>query len=203
MEVYHASHQQGLKKIVPNKSTHGENWVYATRDIVFAATFIAGLGGNFTFATGRDPETGKPYICERFKGAFDLRYGNAKGSIYVLPGEKFIEGKTSWTEEVICYEEVTPIQEIHIENAKEYLIQLANENKLIIKHYPEKIAGIPEDDEDLVYLAVIWTKQSGERVLEQVKMFHPNLLDRVLHAIKENKDFALEIKQLFGMEKEE
>jgi hypothetical protein len=186
--VYHSSKIQGLKKIIPHKSTHGESWIYATWDIVMSAAFLGGLGGDFTCAVGRDPETGKPFICERFKGAFELRYGNVKGSIYLLPGEKFIAGKTQWEEEVVCDEPVTPLSEIKIANAKEYLLQLARENKLIIKYYPEKIAGIPEDDEDLVYRAVIWIREFGEkRVLEQVRRYHPNLIDRVLQAVREHK----------------
>jgi len=185
-QVYHSSEIQGLKKLIPQISTHGESWVYATWDIVMAAAFLGVLGGDFTCAVGRD-ETGKPFICERFKGSFDLRYGNVKASIYILPGERFIAGKTQWEEEVVCNEPVTPLYEIKIQNAKEYLLQLAKENKLIIKYYPEKIAEIPEDDEDLVYRAVIWTKQFGDEYLEQVKEYHPNLLDRVLQGIQENK----------------
>lgn len=186
-EVYHSSKEQGLKKLVPHKSTHGESWVYATWDIVMSAAFLGDLGGDFTCAVGRDSKTGKPFICERFKRAFDLRYGGVKGSIYVLPGKRFIEGKTQWQEEVVCEEAVIPLREIRIENAKEYLLQLSREGKLIIKYYPEKIAETPDDDEDLVYRAVIWTKQFGKGTLEQVKKYHPDLLSRVLQALKENK----------------
>ena len=186
-EVYHSSKIHGLKTLIPHKSTHGENWVYATWDIVMSAAFLGDLGGDFTCAVGRDTETGKSYICERFKGAFDLRYNSVKGSIYVLPGDKFIVGKTQWEEEVVCNETVIPLREIQVENAKSYLIQLAKEDKLIIKYYPERIARIPEDDEDLVFRAIIWTKQFGDKILEQVRKWHPNLLDRILQGIKENK----------------
>ncbi len=186
-EVYHSSKIQGLKKLIPHKSTHGESWVYATWDIVMSAAFLGDLGGDFTCAVGREPTTEKPFICERFKEAFDLRYGKVKGSIYVLPGDKFIVDKTQWEEEVVCNETVKPLREIQIENAKTYLLQLVKESKLIIKYYPERIARIPEDDEDLVFRAIIWTKQFGDKILEQIRKWHPNLLDRILEGIKENK----------------
>jgi len=48
---------------------HGKPWVYATEDPVLTACFLGGnLGGNFTCTIGRDPKTGKPFLCERFPG---------------------------------------------------------------------------------------------------------------------------------------
>jgi len=71
-------------------------WSYTTRvlKVLREAKNMLDMGtkgGDFTCAVGRDPNTDKPYICERFKGAFDLRYDGVKGSIYVLPGENFMK----------------------------------------------------------------------------------------------------------------
>jgi len=186
-KVYHASQVQGLKRIVPRRSTHGQPWIYATRDPVMAAVFLGTRGGDFTCAVGRDPEIGKPFICERFAGAFELRYANVQGSIYVLPGEKFVAGKTSWDEELVCAEPVTPLEEIRIADAKNYLLELARAGELIIKLYPEKIAGIPEDDEDLIYRAVVWSRRFGKGVIEKLRKYHPHLVPRVERALKEGK----------------
>jgi hypothetical protein len=150
-----------------------------------SAVFLARLGGDFTCAVGREPNTGIPYICERFTGAFDLRYGGARGSIYILPADNFLAGRTQWEEEVVCCGPAVPLQEMHVADAREYLLQLAKEGKLIIKYYPDRTADIPEDDEDLVSRAAMWCKQFGEAVLEQVKYYHPGLLDRVLRRLGE------------------
>jgi len=147
------------------------------------ATFLGTLGGDFTCAVGRDRETGLPYICERFEGAFDLRYGDVAGSIYVVPGDTFLEGKTPWDEEVVSPGAVIPTREIRVDDAKPYLLQLADEGKLILKLYPDRIDGIPEDDEDLVQRAALWYRQSGDAILERVKQYHPSLLERVNEAI--------------------
>jgi hypothetical protein len=151
-----------------------------------SAAFLGTRGGDLTCSVGRDTETGKPYICERFEGAFALRYEGAKGSIYVLPGLKFVSGKTPWEEEVVCDEPVVPIREIQVENAQDYLLTLANEGRLIVKFYPERIDGIPEDDEDLVYRAAIWHKRLGDKVIERIEQYQPHLVDRVLQAIEES-----------------
>lgn len=185
--VYHSSGARGLTVLEPWQSSHGERWVYATRDVVMAAAFLGTLGGDFTCAVGRDDETGVPFIRERFEGAFDLRYHQVSGSIYVLPGDTFVGGETGWEEEVVSREAVTPLEEIRVGDAKAYLLELAKEDKLIIKFYPEKIAHVPEDDEDLVYWAVIEHKKLGTAALTRLKEYHPHLLERVLQAIEEKK----------------
>ena len=173
----------------PRRSAHGR-WVYATKDPVLAACFLGSLGGDFTCAVGRDPDTGKPYICERFQGAFELLYRGISGSIYVLPGESFQEGKTPWEEEVVSPEPVVPIREIRVPDAAEYLLGLERVRKLLIVRYPGRIAGIPEDDEDLVCRAMIWYRRFrplGFLVLRELSRYHSHLLPRVRRALAERR----------------
>jgi hypothetical protein len=189
-EVYHASRKQGLRRIKPRRSTHGKAWVYATVDPVLAACFLGNRGGDFTCAVCRDPETGKPFICKRFGGAFELRYRGVSGSIYVLPGDTFRRGETGWEEEVVSPEAVVPLREIRVEDAAEYLLSLERQGELLIVRYPEKIAGIPEDDEDLVYRTVIWHRRFrplGFLVLRELGRYHPHLVPRARKAIEEGK----------------
>jgi len=82
---------------------------------------------------------------------------------------------------VVCERVVKPLEEIKVNNAKQYLLKLEKSGKLILKYYPEKIAGIPQDDSDLVKSAVIWTKEFGDEILERVKKYHPHLLERVIN----------------------
>jgi hypothetical protein len=181
-DVYHSSQTQGLERIDPSESTHG-CWVYATRDLVMSAAFLGTLGGDFTCAIGRDETTGMPFICERFEGAFDLRYGGVSGSVYVLPGETFVEGKTPWSEEVVSSNAVIPIREVRVDDAKGYLLRLVEKGRLILKLYPERIDGIPDDDEDLVRRAALWYRQYGDEILDRVERYHPHLRERVQRAI--------------------
>ena len=182
-QLYHASPVQGLTEIVPHISTHGQRWVYATDDRTVAAIFLGRLGGDFTCASGI--YQGKPYLCERFAGAFDRRYGSVVGSIYVLPATHFLAGQTSYSKDLVCSQPVAPLEEIKIASAKGYLLRLAAEDKLVIKFHPERFC-IPDDDEDLVQKAVR-IYQRGSSVLEQVQDFHPHLLGRVQEAIAEEQ----------------
>lgn len=179
-KVYHSSPTRGLKLLLPQAGTHGLPWVYATKDPVMAAVFISPTGGDFTCQVGRDPETGRPYICERFAGAFEHRYAGRSGSIYVLPGATFIEGLTPWDEEVVSEQAVRPLEELPVDDAEVFLLRLAAEDRLIIKRYPERIDDIPADDEDLVEKAAEWTLRHGRRTLDTLERYHPHLVGRVL-----------------------
>jgi hypothetical protein len=185
--VYHSSPTQGLNVITPNKSTHGQDWVYATKSIEMTAVFLSRYGGDFTCTPGWDNKQNKAYICERYQGAFDERYKNKKGSIYVLPSTTFSSGKTSWKAEVVSLVEVIPLNEIVINDLKQYLLVLLDEGKLDIKYYPYKHPWFPQDDEDLVEKGIRWTRQFGDQTLDQIKKFHPNLLDRVNEGLRLNK----------------
>ena len=194
--VYHASETQGLTLLKPSVGTHGERWVYATKDIVMAALFLSGKGGDLTCAVGRDGDI--PYVCERFVGAFDYRYANVSGSIYVLPSETFMENKTQWDEEVVSESEVTPAEEIRIDDVKGFLIEQSNNGRLKILFYPNRTADIPGDDEDLVYRGIIWTRKMGEPLLEDFRKYHPHLISRIQKGLEENRylndDFYAERK---------
>jgi len=183
MHVYHASSTQGLRVIEPRAGTHG-TWVYATKDAGMASLFISGVGGDFTCQIGRDPATDRPYVCERFKGAFEHRYLARQGSIYVLPGGSFLSGMTPWPEEVVSADSVRVIEETVVDDASTYLWELAGRGEIIICRYPERIDDIPPDDQDLVEKAVLWAKRHGLTVLDRFAEYHPQLVDRVRQALE-------------------
>jgi len=185
--VYHSSVKENLKKLTPNVSSHNENWIYATTTIEMSAVFLSGKGGDLTCQVGRDPLTGKVFICERFKNAFDYRYNNSSGSIYFLLSDNFIEGRTGWDEEVVCNKEIEIIKEIRISNIKNYLLNLIDEKRIILVKYPNKIGEIPNDDEDLVYRGIIWIRQFGNEILDDFKKLHPNLVNRITIGLADGK----------------
>lgn len=178
--VYHASKTQGLTALEPRESTHKKKWVYATKDIVTSAMF---LGDNFDFICQTGVENGKPHIYEQFEGAFQRAYGKKIGSIYKLNAANFKSGKTSWSAEVIS-EKVEPVlQEIKIDDVAKFLLQLEKEGKLEIYKYPNKPNTAPKDKSDLVEKAARWTIDFGDSTLEQVRRYHPDILQAVLRRI--------------------
>ena len=183
--VYHASPKQGLDIIQPKESTFPDKLVYACEDKVMTAFFLGKELGDFSCSIKRLTETGLPAICERFKGALELRYDHP-ASMYWLDGSAFYRrGEPYWKEEVVSERAVVPIKEEKIANAKDYLLELAKEGKIILARYPEKIRGYKEDDEDLVIKAVKFIKMGKKDVLERIRPHHPGLIDRILKKLNE------------------
>ena len=180
--VYHATSVQGLAELRPSESTHGK-WVYAVGDPVLAACFLSTIGGDLTCAVGRDRQTGCPYLCERFEGAFERRYCGASGSIYVLDGDGFLAGRTPWNEEYVCGRVVRPLSETHVEDVCSYLEALSRSGELALVRYPERIDGIPSDDSDLVERAILWFERLGPDVLNGFVEYHPTLVPRIRSAL--------------------
>lgn len=79
---------------------------------------------------------------------------------------------------------VVPLKEERIADAWVYLQDLARQRRLLALRYPEKIAGIPEDDEDIVQKAAEWTESFGKEVLVALKRDHPQLVARVQARLK-------------------
>lgn len=185
MQLYHASPVQGLRKLEPRPGTHQQAWVYVVSDRAMAAPFLArGGGGDFACGIGRDAETGLPYLCERFAGAFDRVFAGKSGSIYTLDGRGFVPGQTSWNEELVSEQVAVPLEEARIVDAWVYLRDLAEQRHLLIARCPERIAGIPEDDEDIVQKAAEWTRTFSKEVLVALKRDHPQLVARVRARLK-------------------
>lgn len=99
--VYHGSKISGLKEIEPRKSTHGKEWVYATKSKCIATIFLKNYGSDFTYVlSGKGTKENPAIIVERKPRMFEKMFSNG-GSIYTLSGEDFIEGQTSWSAEVV------------------------------------------------------------------------------------------------------
>ncbi len=181
--VYHASSTQGLKVIAPRQSTHGQPWVYATTDIALAALFICSNGGDLSCSVGY--LNGQLHICERWPGAFDELYDGRSGSIYVLAGQTFRQGMTSFAGEVVSEMEIPVLDEILVADAKKYIVDLQTAGRLTIYRYPDRPSCYPVDDQDLVNKAVSFSRHHAKAVKEYLERHHPHLLQRVQEAMNQ------------------
>ena len=177
--VYHSSPKQGLDIIYPCESTHQKSFVYGSFDIDITSIFLSSRGGDFVCSIGRDIVSYKPFICERFEGAFEYRYLETSGSIYILPSHLFEKNKTAWDEEFVSTTPISPLSEIKIYNIRKWVLDLEQCKKITIERFPKRNKSIPDDDNDLIQRAVIWTEQFGNQVLDEFQLFHPNLLSEV------------------------
>lgn len=154
--VYHASPTKGLKELSPRVSTHGKNWVYATKHIEIVAAYL-GNWGDFDLAQGACGENDKVHLVERYKDAFKDIYGSAKGgSIYKLNATGFLENMTSFSMEVVNPSKVLVAEEIVVDFPLEYLKDLSKKGELELYYFPNRPSCVPQDDRDLVEKAVLW-----------------------------------------------
>jgi hypothetical protein len=152
------------------------------------------LGDNFDFICQTGFYKGKPFIWERFKGAFDLGYKNKKGSIYYLKPDSFKENMTSFSLEIVSEIPVKVEKEVIVNDAKEYLLNLEKQGKLSIFMFPDTPEGRASNKEDIVEKGINWTIDFGENTLEQIKEYHPDVLDRVIKGLQE-KGYVFKTKE--------
>lgn len=179
--VYHSSKIQGLKTIEPRISTHGNSWVYAMEKPEYCLMFL-GNHGDIINQTGFTD--GIPYIAERFEEALEYAYKNKTGSVYTLEGLDFKAGMTTFTRELVCDHSCKVIEEKKIEDALKEILQLESEGTLKIYRYPNLPSWMPADKSDLIEKIVGWAKKPGSTILEAVKEFHPDILDKIARKLK-------------------
>lgn len=185
MYVYHSSKIQGLKTIEPRVSTHEKSWVYALKSPEQSVLF---MGNNHDLINQIGNINDELYIFERFPGALEHAYQGEKGSIYALEEYDFKGGMTSWDPEVICEHSCPVVKEEKIENVLDKILELDKEGKIKIYRFPNRPVGIPADNSDLIDKAAEWASRpgkAGEHVLEEIKKYLPDLLDKVKNRIKE------------------
>lgn len=156
--------------------------MYATKDIVTTAMFL-GEFSDFTLQTG--VYKGVPEIVERIKGALELAYGVRSASIYYLSPDTFKEGQTSFSTEIVSDSKVKVIKEVVIENALEYILNLERKGKIKIYRFPNLPKHLPDDKSDIIDRGVRWTLDFGDHVLDQIKQYHPDVLEKVINILKE------------------
>lgn len=171
--VYHGSNISNLKVIKRHKSTHKQNWVYATKSEAISTIFLSKKGNDLYYYLGNDKD--KVILVERKKNMFKNIF-NTSGSIYKLSGKNFKENMTGWSEEVISNYDENVINEKYIENVYDELIKLDKEKKIKLYLYPDRPSNIPLDNSDLIPKVIKW-KQLGFNI-DNFFILYPELNDR-------------------------
>ena len=96
--VYHGSPVRGLTYLEPRRSTHGKNWVYATKNKTIAIIHSQ-KWNNYIFNESYNSEI-QLELTERLPNAFEEIYKGKKSYLYYLDSTNFLEGQTSFTSEV-------------------------------------------------------------------------------------------------------
>lgn len=176
--VYHGSAVQGLKEIKKNKSTHGQEWVYATLSKAISIIFISNKGSDLYYYLQGDGSNNNPVILvERKKDMFKEIF-NVSGSLYTLDSKKFVTGKTGWTAEVVSEYNEKVLKEEYIENVFEKLKKLTDSGELRMYLYPNRPNYIPIDNSDLIPKVIKWQKRGIN--IEPFFKLYPELKEQYL-----------------------
>lgn len=108
---------------------------------------------------------------------------NVSGSLYYLDPKNFIEGKTTWSAEVISEEDELVIKEEKIDNIYNKLIELNDKNELELYLYPNRPDFIPLDNSDLIPKVINWTKNGFN--INKFYYIYPELKSRVEELLKD------------------
>jgi len=187
--VYHGSPIGGLTYIETKISTHGKNWVYATKDKSIALTFLQKWNDYLFCQTIHD---GKHEFTERVPNIFEEIYKGKSGYIYYLDAANFLEGQTSFSPEVVSKQREKVIRFEFIEDSYEKLCEMEKNNEIVLYRYPNKPDYIPHDDSDLIkqtkyFLEHSQDKKRKEGLIEYAIEKHPKLKEALLLLI-ENED---------------
>lgn len=199
--VYHGSKIQGLKTLIPHKSTHG-TYVYATKSKEIAIIMSKKCGDDATYSLGTNRD-GKLDLVERLPHAFEKMFSN-KFSLYTLDSAVFKNINTGFNE-VVSEVEVPVIKEETYTSLMEAINTLVADNLINIYYYPERPDYIPDDDSDLInkirniYIRKMH-KQYTEQEIARWIFLHPNL-EEELRIIAEEQNINVpsynEIKETF------
>ncbi|WP_102401788.1 hypothetical protein [Haloimpatiens massiliensis] len=183
--VYHGSPSGGLRVIRPHVSTHGEAYVYATKNKALALLFLQRWNDFiFNVAYGYDSIL---EITERYEGALEEILDNKKGYIYTLDGSVFLEEQTRFEGEVVSKGEAQVINGEKIQNILEKLMAMEKQVNIRIYRYPRRHPDIPSDDSDLVEEAVYFYKQGKTDIIDYCIKKHPKLKDKLKEAYRGNE----------------
>jgi hypothetical protein len=183
-KLYHGSHVQGLKEIQPKESENGQSYVYAVSTLPFALIFSVQVRNTFIASWGRLGDN-TPYFCEKRPGAFDLFYKGKKSSIYILDSKNFFQKENMWKEEYVSKEIEKVLEEIKVEDVKEYLLDIEKKGEFKFIPYKDREKYFPNIDEDAMRSAMKMIEKYGEeKMLKAIEKWRPDLLKEVKLQLK-------------------
>ena len=178
--VYHGSPIGGLTYLEPRRSTHGKSWVYATKNK--SAAIIHSQKWNDYIFNESFNNCVSLELTERLPNALEEIYKGKKGYLYYLDSANFIEGQTSFTEEVVSEKTEQILKCEVIEDTYVKLCEMNERKEIILYRYPDRPDYIPIDDSDLIRKTKLILERSQDKrgLIEYVIEKHPKLKDALV-----------------------
>ena len=159
--VYHSSEFGGLTEIKPKKSTHGIDYVYASKYKTISAIFLARWNDFLiTLLTDLSDNDLKIKLVERYPNAFAEIFKDKSGYIYFLDNSNF-EQNTDWECEVVSSKLEVVHDQIFVSDAFSLIKSLEEQGEVELFYYPNRPSSIPVDDSDMIKKAIELYEMSG------------------------------------------
>lgn len=159
--VYHCSEIGGLTEIEPRKSTHGKDYVYASKYISISALFLARWNDFLlTLMTDLSNNDLKIKLVERYPKAIEEIFKDKSGYIYFLDHSNFIQN-TNWECEVISSKQEVVREQLLVNDVFSLIKSFEEQGEVEIFYYPNRPSSIPVDDSDMIKKAIELYEMSG------------------------------------------
>lgn len=186
--IYYCCSISGLKTITPQVDGFEKRKIVGNKVKMPSLLNYIAHNNDFKFSVGKDLKSGQYFICERVQESLYTALKGKGASIYELKGSFSL-----WMDNLAVDLPCEVAGEEIIDDLFDYLFELMGRGLLRVCLYPNKINGIPEDDQDLVNRAILQYRMYGERVLKEIEIYHPQLLIRVKQGIDSDlfKDYGI------------
>lgn len=183
--VYHGSPASGLTHLEPRRSTHGQNWVYATNNKAIAIIHSQ-KWSDYIFNESID-NNGQLELTERLPNAFEEIYKGKMSYLYYLSAVNFLEGQTSFTPEVVSEQREEVIKCEVIEDTYAKLLEMERSGDVVLYRYPDRPAYIPSDDSDLIKQTKYFLENTTDKkgLINYAIEKHPKIKDALLALLNE------------------
>lgn len=177
--IYYCSYINGLKVISPGFTELCMPEITGCKSKVASLLDFISKDSDFDYSIGKDLKNGQYFVCERYENSIFSILKGKRASIYQLNLCIKDSIETCWSDQYVIKNSCEVVEEEEITDLYEYLINLSKNGLLIICKYPEKINGIPQDDQDLVDRAIIKYRMYGEGIMTVIMKHQPQLFERV------------------------
>ena len=183
--VYHGSPNGELTILKPHKSTHLNNYVYATTNPIIALVFSINNNGDLDFDLRVVDD--KVIFTERREKAFEI-YKNS-GYLYTLDSSNFRHLNNLWDNEVVSENDEKILSCEHVQNILEKFEEYVKEGKMIIYRYPDKPDFIPKDDSDLIDKYINFEKMGHKGAIDTLIFMFPHLKEKTFNKLETPSEF--------------
>lgn len=188
--VYHSSEWGGLTEIVPRKSTHGMEYVYASKFKTISALFLARWNDFLiTLLTDMSKDTLSIKLVERYPNAFEEIFKGQSGYIYGLDNSNFIRS-TSWACEVVSSKTERVHNQEFVKDVFELIKDFEERGEIELYYYPHRPSLIPVDDSDMINKAIDLYEMSGNRSnIDYCIERFPELKEQILEMVHSRRSY--------------